>query len=234
MNILVVDDDVATRALLRMILEKIEQTVVEAESGPQAFHYLEQHVVDLIITDIRMPEMNGLEFLGRLKKAPDTADIPVLVCTGVNDDVVLRQIESLGVHGIIQKPINAATVLQMIGNLQHKGLPVLEDSKLTVQRLGVDIKAYYELLSIMVDNAFERLIDMKEHANSAHFAGFDAFLRDLYASAESLGAKALSHAAMVASMVIPEAEKEQSQEYLHHLKAEIKRLQDTVTKLRQH
>lgn len=233
MNILLIEDDASTRALLTMILERANNSVVEAEDGKKALQYLSKQKADLILTDIYMPEMNGLDFLAELRKSSATADVPVILCTCVSNPKILAQAEKLGVRAVVPKPVNPSLLLQKIAQMQTTGLPVLEDSKLTVQRLGVDVKGYYELLNIMVENAVQRLMDVKEGIEKGELNGFESFLRDLYSSAESLGAKALSHAAMVASMVIPDAEKALCDENLRNLKAEIERLQSMVLSLKE-
>lgn len=231
MNILIVEDDISTRALLKMILEKTNNTVVEAMNATAALDCLKIQKVDLIITDIYMPKMDGLEFIRQIKKSSDTAQTPIVVCTCVTDETLLQKARELGVVHILHKPINTSTLLQTIAMLQHKDLPILEDSQLTVRKLGLDIKGYHELLTIMVDNAYQRIIDIRAGLQNGEGNGFETFLRDLYTSAESLGAKALSHAAMVTSMVIPDAEKEIAEKYLTDLKLEIEKLRADVSML---
>ncbi len=113
-KILVIEDDLITRRLLKKILQRASHEVIEAESGPAALQALENATVDLIIADIMMPEMTGIELLRRLKEEPRTAKTPVIMCTTVSTrDTVLEAI-SLGISGYVLKPISATALLQKV------------------------------------------------------------------------------------------------------------------------
>ena len=69
-RILVVDDDDGVRYTLRSVLEDAGLDVVEASDGVEALAQLERETVHLVLTDLRMPSMNGLELLARIRSAP--------------------------------------------------------------------------------------------------------------------------------------------------------------------
>jgi signal transduction histidine kinase/DNA-binding response OmpR family regulator len=81
-RILVVDDEAEARDLMRRGLERNGWTIDEAEDGKQALERLGEMLPDLVLLDLRMPEMDGFEFLERLRAAPEWHDIPVVVVTG--------------------------------------------------------------------------------------------------------------------------------------------------------
>mgnify|MGYP000269717829 CR=1 FL=1 len=80
--ILVCDDERNIRRALRMVLEGDGLTVLEAESAPQALSMLASHEVDLLIMDVRMPGMSGIDALVELAKRPEAEGIPVVVISG--------------------------------------------------------------------------------------------------------------------------------------------------------
>ncbi len=74
-RILVVDDDTAVRLLLRTVLERRGHSVVEAENGAEGLQYYRAAPTDLVITDIQMPVMDGLQMIKELRSAFPTAKI---------------------------------------------------------------------------------------------------------------------------------------------------------------
>jgi two-component system chemotaxis response regulator CheY len=87
-----------------------------ADNGLEAFTSLENNrTVDLIVTDLNMPKMDGENFIKRLKTNPGNGSIPVLVISSVGDSAVENTLNGLGVLGIIKKPISPAKILEVLG-----------------------------------------------------------------------------------------------------------------------
>ncbi len=107
MNILIVDDSsvmrkILERSLRQAVPNRIDR-VVEAGDGAEALSKLENDTVEVVFSDINMPNVNGLDFLRRLKETPHK-DVPVImVTTEVGEKTVLEAI-SLGAKGFIRKP----------------------------------------------------------------------------------------------------------------------------------
>ncbi len=81
-KILLVDDDKNSRLLQMLQLMEMKADIIEAENGEDALNTMASIRPDLVITDIQMPVMDGLELLKRIKSAPETRDIPVIVQSG--------------------------------------------------------------------------------------------------------------------------------------------------------
>jgi CheY-like chemotaxis protein len=81
-KILVVDDEPDIRYLLRRIFERAGHDVVDAGDGVAALMSVSARPPDLVVTDMMMPVMGGLELIRRLRADPDTAQIPILAATG--------------------------------------------------------------------------------------------------------------------------------------------------------
>jgi len=81
-SILIVDDEPDVRFMIRLILEHAGHQVTEAANGTMALQRLEEKLPDLIVTDIMMPVMNGVEFIASLRADPVMSGIPILAVTG--------------------------------------------------------------------------------------------------------------------------------------------------------
>ena len=116
-TIMVVDDDPEVVAILRMKLEDKEFNVKYAYSGPLLFIGLEAQKPDLILLDIMMPQMGGLEVLERLKGNPGTASIPVILLTAKVLDEDVQRGYKLGADYYIKKPFDRFKLLASINLL---------------------------------------------------------------------------------------------------------------------
>ncbi|MEW6079715.1 MAG: response regulator [Thermodesulfobacteriota bacterium] len=85
-SILVIDDSAAIRHRLIKLLEPLNASFEQAENGRQALDIINSKPFDIILTDIEMPEMNGIELCRRLKKKDDTRDIPVVVVSSLDSE----------------------------------------------------------------------------------------------------------------------------------------------------
>ena len=114
-RVLVVDDDPMIRALVKSILEAEGYTVTLAENGKVGIETLESEArpigYSLIVLDVMMPEMNGLDVLTRLKLHSDTASIPVLMLTGEDKAEDIMAGYSVGADYYITKPFTRQQLL---------------------------------------------------------------------------------------------------------------------------
>ena len=107
-RILVIDDHENNRLLLQDILTLAGHEVALAESGPAALAALERQPADLVLLDLLMPAMNGLEVLLALRRRPALADLPVLVLSGVDHSEMTGQCLAAGAQDFIRKPFDTA------------------------------------------------------------------------------------------------------------------------------
>lgn len=113
-NILTVDDSKALRRFVEQALSPFDCEVSEAANGYNAFFAIERARPDLILLDISMPVMDGIETLTRLKAAPELAGIPVIMLTSRADHVVIPQLATMGAGDSLMKPFTAAALLAKI------------------------------------------------------------------------------------------------------------------------
>ncbi len=113
-NILVVDDIPNNLTILAEALTNTGYNVFVANSGDRALYQVEHHIPDLILLDILMPGLDGFETCRRLKAKPDTAQIPVVFMTALDDvENTIKGFEAGGVD-YINKPFRQAEVLARI------------------------------------------------------------------------------------------------------------------------
>jgi len=133
-TIMIVDDDHELVTIVRVILEQKGFNVRYAYNGPQLFAGLDEHKPDLIILDIMMPDMDGLEVLTRLKANPDTSSIPVIFLTAkVQYEDVLRGYK-MGADHYITKPFTRNQLItginRLLGGDQDRSVEVLYQGQL--------------------------------------------------------------------------------------------------------
>lgn len=112
-NILVVDDD---PMMLKLIKEQLKDTysVATAINSNIAFRFLEKKKTDLILLDYEMPGENGAQLLERVRNNENTAHLPVIFLTGINDKEKIRKVLELKPQGYLLKPIDRNKLLDII------------------------------------------------------------------------------------------------------------------------
>jgi len=122
---LVVDDDRTTRKLLSLYLKGNGFDVATAENGLDAIEKLGGGSVNLVVTDLNMPYMDGIEFIRTMKTNPDTGHIPVLMITTEDDDEERKRATDAGADGYLIKPVTsdivALKVRQLLAEIFRKG-----------------------------------------------------------------------------------------------------------------
>jgi two-component system chemotaxis response regulator CheY len=116
MKILIVDDDLTTRKLLGLFLKSKGYEVAYAENGIDGLEKLGQENPNMIISDLNMPYMDGIEFVKSVRSDPDRAELPILMVTTEGDPEERERALSVGVNGYLVKPVTAEVVIQ---NIRH-------------------------------------------------------------------------------------------------------------------
>jgi diguanylate cyclase (GGDEF)-like protein/PAS domain S-box-containing protein len=115
-SLLVVDDDAMNRNMLAQRLELKGYDVTEADNGLQALALVEQQPFDLVLLDVMMPEMNGLEVLRVLRRRYAPAELPVIMVTARDQSSDVVEALSSGSNDFVTKPIDLPVVLARIAN----------------------------------------------------------------------------------------------------------------------
>lgn len=112
-TVLIAEDDRFNRLLIISMLAKNKQIkVLEAKDGEEALEMLSKHNIDMLLLDIHMPKMNGLETLNEIRKIEKIADIPIMVIS--SDETEKKQSLELGADAFIPKPFNLRALEQQV------------------------------------------------------------------------------------------------------------------------
>lgn len=112
--VLAVDDAKAVRTIVETVLAPFDCNVEGAANGYNALFMMESALPDLIVLDVNMPIMGGLEMLTMLKSKPELAGIPVIILASPSDHAVLPKLKELGLAGLLMKPFEPAALLEVI------------------------------------------------------------------------------------------------------------------------
>ena len=104
-TILVVDDDVTIRGMISKILSRNGYQVILASDGFEALNLLEQEQIKIVITDMKMPEMDGMELIELISK--NYPDIKIIVITAFDDIYTIKDAIIKGADEYITKPFNS-------------------------------------------------------------------------------------------------------------------------------
>ncbi|ACB50064.1 two-component response regulator [Crocosphaera subtropica ATCC 51142] len=113
-NILIIDDIQSELTLLKNYLTKAGYTVVTATNGQEALEKISQKKPDVIVTDLMMPDMGGLDLCRKLKKQTDTVDIPIVACSAKNREVDKMWAFKQGVKAYVTKPCTQEDLVDVL------------------------------------------------------------------------------------------------------------------------
>jgi DNA-binding NtrC family response regulator len=140
-RILIVDDEKNIRRTLRMVLEGPGYGLSEAGSAEEALRMLDEEEVDLIMLDVRLPEMSGIEALDRIRKRPGLDSVPVIMISGHASMADAVHSVQLGATDFLEKPLDRDRVLVSVES-------ALRQTKLQreVARLRAEVSDRYEMI----------------------------------------------------------------------------------------
>lgn len=110
MRILLVEDCAPLRFILTSVLQAVGFDVEQAEDGVAALECLERRIPDIVMTDINMPRMNGLEFMEAARKTPHGQNIPIYVFSSDASPAKLKRAAACGVKSWMVKPLDIEQV----------------------------------------------------------------------------------------------------------------------------
>jgi two-component system chemotaxis response regulator CheY len=119
-NILIVDDSAAIRKILQRVLRQAEiplGVMHEAGDGVQALEVLNSNSIDLVLTDLNMPNMDGLQLLGQIKANRQWQNIRVVMITTEGNQSRVMEAVELGAAGYVRKPFTADQIKEQLLSL---------------------------------------------------------------------------------------------------------------------
>lgn len=169
MKILIVDDEINIRELMKFNLEKEQYEVLEAEDGAQALTCIERENPDLVLLDLMLPKLDGIEVCKRVKSNPKTAGIPIIMLTARADEIDKIIGLEMGADDYITKPFSPREVVARVRAVLRRQQPASSSvaGELVVGDIKVNFISYevwvgenkveltpkeYELLKLFLTN----------------------------------------------------------------------------------
>ncbi|MFL5538855.1 MAG: PleD family two-component system response regulator [Longimicrobiaceae bacterium] len=112
--VLVVEDSDAIRAAYTILLEESGYTVAAAATGAEAVRLAERRAPELVLLDLGLPDMPGLDVARRLKANPATARVPVVALTGRDDDAQRGALMAAGCAAYLVKPVDTQQLIRSL------------------------------------------------------------------------------------------------------------------------
>ena len=123
-TILIVDDSETSRMIIKKCFTMTgdeDSTFLEAEDGIRALSTLAALQVDLVVTDLNMPRMDGLTLLKKLRSGAQTRKLPVLVISSMGNDHLDKELKALDVTAIIRKPLTPSKIRNAVASREEGG-----------------------------------------------------------------------------------------------------------------
>lgn len=126
-DILVVDDSAAIRKILQRVLRQTGMpigAIHEAGDGEEALKMLKAQTVSMVLTDINMPKMDGLQLLAALKAAPEWSGIPVVMITTEGGESKVGEAVRLGAAAYVRKPFTADQIKEKLAGILEPAVAI--------------------------------------------------------------------------------------------------------------
>ncbi len=116
-TIIIADDSATARMIIKRCLEIAgfeEAKFLDARDGTEALELARNNKIDLLVTDLNMPKMDGKSLLKHVKSSPKLAELPVLVITSASNQAKEDELKGLGAFAILSKPVSPANVAEVL------------------------------------------------------------------------------------------------------------------------
>lgn len=123
-KIIVADDSALARSFIIKCIEISgleDVTFIEAKDGQEVLEKIKIETPDLILTDLNMPNINGLELVKKIKETPENRTIPIVVITSAGNTREREEFTQLGVNGIASKPITPPKIAEILESIFNNG-----------------------------------------------------------------------------------------------------------------
>lgn len=141
-RILIVEDHKEVREILAQVLEIEDYFVFQAKDGAEALRFLDRIMPDLILSDIEMPNMNGLEFFSAVRKLQSGYAVPFIFLTSHNSPDLIQACRAMGVQDFLTKPVDTAVLVKTVN------ARLLRAAELQVAYMD---QAYLEMVNVLAN-----------------------------------------------------------------------------------
>lgn len=225
-KILLVEDNVINLQMTKEILDQLGFTTDTAENGFIALHKLGKKAYDVVIIDIRMPEMDGYETTRRIRRLPGTERLPVIALSADAVEGVAERAKAAGMNGYLTKPLSPGKLIEVLksyipvravskgsGELLHKSPEEVKngvlDWQMAVVRIGGDKRRYREIIRQFTGNHVDDVNKLIRFLSSNDYTGAKILIHTIKGIAQNIGALSLSEASIVLEKMILDCNQEQ-------------------------
>jgi CheY-like chemotaxis protein len=188
-SILIVDDNTVSLKIVELNLKKHRYEILTATTGKEALECMSKNTdIQLVITDIMMPEMDGLSLLKQMKEHPVLKEIPVIMCTALKEMETVMKAIQLGCKHYIVKPIIPSQLLQKVKEVLGHDKPVLQNKRQVMRRLNLDTSAYGEIAREFAVSVAKKIALLEAYQNGDSQKDISSELLELMESTSLLGA----------------------------------------------
>lgn len=173
-KVMLVDDDMQFRRTVKRSLEMNDYEVIEANHGGEALDILMMETVDLVLSDVKMPKLNGIELLHRVKR--DKPDIPFIMMTGFSEVIEIKEAYEIGADGFLSKPYKEDDLIFQVEKVLNIG--VEEDGKrhnylgIAVEEFVAGAQIKYPIYIKLDGESFVKIANVGEDLSSAQVKTF--------------------------------------------------------------
>ncbi|TKB59089.1 MAG: response regulator [Nitrospira sp.] len=147
MSILIVEDNPVNARLLALMLQEQGYQTVTVENGKEALKKVSEIPdIQLIITDYLMPEMDGLEFIVKVRALPTFNHAPILVASAHGDLETVKRVQDLRCGGFLLKPIDKRQLIKRVEQLLQSQSHVLLGKNKAMEKMGIGPSEYHDLI----------------------------------------------------------------------------------------
>ncbi len=122
-RIVIADDSATARMFIKRCLEIIgfnDAEIIEAEHGKQALAAAKEQEVDLLLTDLNMPVMDGETLVKWAKASPKLANLPIVVISSAGNPAKEKQLLEMGVHRVLNKPVSPPAMMDALADFMDE------------------------------------------------------------------------------------------------------------------
>lgn len=228
MQILVIDDSKMSRNLIGMFLRSSEYDVLNAESGLEALDILKEKDVSLVITDILMPDMDGIELLETMKKNDELRHKPVIMLTALADRETVKRAALLGCEHYLAKPVSKATLVEKVDEILGRNRDIMWKKFKVMSKLGVDQNEFKNMM-LSLHTSISELTDKINDYMEGEVEKLEMWdLLNMAESAKLIGAERVIHALEKLMSLTDENKPKQENHILNDLLKELEVLKTAI------
>lgn len=157
LKIIIADDESHVRELITKCINNVNadmQVVGEAENGDEALELIEKYKPDILLTDVCMPDTNGLELLERLKAANYLEDLKTIIISGYDDFEYAQKAIKLGVNNYLLKPFSPEELFETLDNIKNE----IKRRQAMIMNISEMTEKFENNLSVLQESFLQRLI----------------------------------------------------------------------------